>query len=208
MEKVIDDTPYRRLWAAVLKNAIVEMEYQGKRGGGAFTVDRNLVVQRINNSDRNILGVAVGSAVGHTLNSGTDAKSGLLRVFAVKLRSRFNTGRGKWHGQIKLQGKFGTRVFVCACVPLSTEKGKSKHFVIAFDDATNLMKKQIDAAWNEVARRLTAAEAAHWIFSEKTNKRSMRWICDMLDLDHRKLQALCMTRKGRRKILGKPEIRE
>jgi hypothetical protein len=83
MEKVIDDTPYRRLWAAVLKNAIAEMEHRGERGG-----------------------------------------------------------------------------------------------------------------------------AAHWIFSEKTDEGSMRWICDMLDFDHRKLQALCMTRKGRRKILGKPEIRE
>jgi len=80
VEKVIDDTPYRRLWAAVLKHAIAEMEHRGERGG-----------------------------------------------------------------------------------------------------------------------------AAHWIFSDSHEKGSMRWICDVLDLDHRKLQSLCMSRAGRRKILRKPK---
>ena len=80
LEKVIDDTPYRRLWAAVIKHAIAEMEQRGERGG-----------------------------------------------------------------------------------------------------------------------------AAHWIFSNSRELGSMHWICDVLDLDHRKLQSLCMSRTGRRKILRKPE---
>jgi len=47
--------------------------------------------------------------------------------------------------------------------------------------------------------------ATDWIFSDKHGVGSMSWICDVLDLDHRKLQALCMTRNGRRKILRKPQ---
>jgi len=45
--------------------------------------------------------------------------------------------------------------------------------------------------------------AFHWIFSRRDDVGSMRWICDMLDFDYNKLQSLCMTRDGRKKILGR-----
>lgn len=47
--------------------------------------------------------------------------------------------------------------------------------------------------------------AFHWVYSKRTGVGSMRWICDMLDLDYYKLQSLCMTRAGRSKILGRSE---
>lgn len=40
-----------------------------------------------------------------------------------------------------------------------------------------------------------------WIYSGEDSVGSMRWICDMLDLDYQKLLHLAMTREGRRKIL-------
>lgn len=43
--------------------------------------------------------------------------------------------------------------------------------------------------------------AIDWVFSEREDQGSMRWICDMLDLDYYKLQNLSMTREGRSKIL-------
>ena len=43
--------------------------------------------------------------------------------------------------------------------------------------------------------------AADWMYSKRTNVGSMRWICDMLDLDYYKLLTLCMTRTGRAVIL-------
>jgi len=57
----------------------------------------------------------------------------------------------------------------------------------------------------EMEHRGERGSAAHWIFSDKHGIGSMRWICDVLDLDHRKLQSLCMSRAGRRKILRKPK---
>jgi len=45
--------------------------------------------------------------------------------------------------------------------------------------------------------------AIDWVFSERTDVGSMRWICDMLDLDYGKLQNLSMTREGRARILKK-----
>ena len=49
----------------------------------------------------------------------------------------------------------------------------------------------------ETGRRL----AINWMYSDRTGPGSMRWICDMLDLDYYKLTQLCMTRAGRAKIL-------
>jgi nitrogen fixation/metabolism regulation signal transduction histidine kinase len=124
---------------------------------GVLTVDRNLVVQRVNDSAGSILGVDLGSAVGHTLGSGTDAETGLLRAFVAELRARFDAGRDEWREQIELQpasGKSGARVLVCACVPLPKESEESEQFVIVFDDVTHLLQAQRDAAWGEVARRL------------------------------------------------------
>lgn len=45
--------------------------------------------------------------------------------------------------------------------------------------------------------------AVDWIYGERENEGSMRWVCDMLDLDYHKLQNLCMTREGRSKLLKK-----
>ena len=52
-------------------------------------------------------------------------------------------------------------------------------------------------SWNE------RSPAIDWVFSAREDVGSMRWICDMLDLDYHKLQGLCMTREGRSKILKK-----
>jgi nitrogen fixation/metabolism regulation signal transduction histidine kinase len=45
-------------------------------------------------------------------------------------------------------------VLVCACVPLAGEAGEERSFVIVFDEITQLLAAQRDAAWGEVARRL------------------------------------------------------
>ncbi len=43
--------------------------------------------------------------------------------------------------------------------------------------------------------------AMHWIYSHHSGVGSLRWICDMLDLDYVAVQNICMTREGRTKIL-------
>jgi len=124
---------------------------------GVLTVDRNLVVQRANDSAGSILGVDLSSTVGRALGSTIDAEAGLLPAFVAELRARFISGREEWREQIELQpasGKPGARVLVCACVPLPKEEGEAEQFVIVFDDVTHLLQAQRDAAWGEVARRL------------------------------------------------------
>jgi hypothetical protein len=47
--------------------------------------------------------------------------------------------------------------------------------------------------------------AINWVYSRRSNVGSMRWICDMLDLDYHKLTMLCTTRDGRAVILRRAE---
>jgi hypothetical protein len=48
-----------------------------------------------------------------------------------------------------------------------------------------------------------ARRAKEWIYSVKQCFVSLRWVCDMIDLDYDRLQMLSMTREGRRQILKK-----
>ena len=48
--------------------------------------------------------------------------------------------------------------------------------------------------------------AIAWIFGPREDLGSMRWICDMLDLDYDKLISLSMTLEGRAKILKKEVV--
>ena len=48
-----------------------------------------------------------------------------------------------------------------------------------------------------------ARKASEWIYSDQQHIGSMRWVCDMIDLDYDRLQMLSMTREGRRQILKK-----
>ena len=43
--------------------------------------------------------------------------------------------------------------------------------------------------------------AINWVFSDNTGVGSMRWICDMLDLDYERLLLLASSRTGRKRIL-------
>lgn len=47
--------------------------------------------------------------------------------------------------------------------------------------------------------------AINWLYSKRASVGSMRWICDMLDLDYNKLSMLCTTRDGRSMILRRAE---
>lgn len=124
---------------------------------GVITLDRALTVQRANESAGSILGIDLSAAAGAVLGSTPGAEGSLLPSFVEELRARFAAGRDEWREQIELKAsssKTGSRVLVCACVPLPQETGDPEQFVIVFDDVTHLLQAQRDAAWGEVARRL------------------------------------------------------
>ncbi|MFZ9708393.1 MAG: ATP-binding protein [Steroidobacteraceae bacterium] len=127
---------------------------------GVMTVDRELVLQRANESAGVILAADLGSLVGESLAARSPEDS-LMHQFVGELQTRFAAGMEEWREQLELPGSDashvtggGRRVLVCACVRLPPEPESAPRFVIVFDDVTHLLQAQREAAWGEVARRL------------------------------------------------------
>jgi len=45
--------------------------------------------------------------------------------------------------------------------------------------------------------RVVRAQAVRWLNSDAQNEGSLRWICDMLDLDADRIRMRCMSRTGK-----------
>jgi len=126
---------------------------------GVIVVDPQLKVLIANEAASSILGIDFAAHFGEALPqlSGGDER---LRQFVAELGARFASGREEWREQVELPaGTAGgspgqTRTLACACVPLAGEGAQERTYVIVFDDITQLLQVQRDAAWGEVARRL------------------------------------------------------
>lgn len=119
---------------------------------GVLVVDRDLRLRIANDAAGGILGLDLAARAGESLVE-LAADGGLVRQFVQPVRAQFASGREEWRQQIDLTTDSGTRVLVCACVPLPDDGGE-RSYVLVFDEVTRLLQAQRDAAWGEVARRL------------------------------------------------------
>jgi nitrogen fixation/metabolism regulation signal transduction histidine kinase len=118
---------------------------------GVVVMDRELTVSIANQAAGAILGTDLSSARGRALPDLT-AGNERLGQFVAALVVRLAAGREEWREQIELDGG-GRRTLMCACTP-QPGPNRDPGYVIVFDDITNLLQAQRDAAWGEVARRL------------------------------------------------------
>jgi nitrogen fixation/metabolism regulation signal transduction histidine kinase len=79
----------------------------------------------------------------------------MLEPLISTIEPHLATATAEWRADITLFGTSGRRVLICRGSPLSGpgDMANDGH-VIVFDDITNLIQAQRDAAWGEVARRL------------------------------------------------------
>src|SRR6202050_5598939 len=120
---------------------------------GVVVVDRELTVSIANQAAGAILGTDLSAARGRPLPDLT-ASNPRLGQFVAALVVRFAAGREEWRAQLELEGgAAGRRTLMCACTP-QPGPDRDPGYVIVFDDITNLLQVQRDAAWGEVARRL------------------------------------------------------
>lgn len=76
-----------------------------------------------------------------------------LAGFAEGMMAAFNEIDGDWHRQLELPFEGSTRILLTHGARLSAE-GERRGAVVVFDDVTDLLRAQRDAAWGEVAKRL------------------------------------------------------
>lgn len=116
---------------------------------GVLVIDTERRLRIANAAAGTILGADLTGLAGQPLDELQDV-SPRLTEFARQLDTQFSSAGGSWQAEMPLPPD---RVLRCACAPLAAAAGEPG-YVIVFDDITNLLHAQREAAWGEVARRL------------------------------------------------------
>ncbi len=120
---------------------------------GVISLERDLTIRVANHAAGDILGADLAAAAGQPLAEVAAAQP-LVAQFLAAVRPHVEAGQTEWREQVTLRADSGRRELMCACTALPGEGSDAAGLVLVFDDITQLMHAQREAAWGEVARRL------------------------------------------------------
>jgi nitrogen fixation/metabolism regulation signal transduction histidine kinase len=120
---------------------------------GVIAIESDGRVRIANEAASAILNVDFAHQGGKQLES-LVADNPMLDEFLQALQQPMRSPDIDWREQVVVHGEAGRRVLMCACTKLPAENGDPGGRVVVFDDLTDLLQAQSDAAWGEVARRL------------------------------------------------------
>jgi len=125
----------------------------GRLSSGVISLDAAGNLRTVNQAAGEILKVDVEQLPGKPVEQ-LARISPRLQQFMDAVKEAVEQERRDWRGQITLIGGEGRQVLLCRGTPLAQPEDESMGYGLVFDDITNLLKAQRDAAWGEVARRL------------------------------------------------------
>lgn len=129
----------------------------GRLSSGVLTLDRHLKLRVVNSSANQILDAELENAIGKSLES-LNLFAPHLQQFVEVVSRHLKEDEKEWREEIVVQKKSGNRILMCQGAPLQANtlvnSAAASGFVIVFDDVTEFVHAQRDAAWGEVARRL------------------------------------------------------
>ncbi|MBK8452847.1 MAG: ATP-binding protein [Thiofilum sp.] len=119
---------------------------------GVITLDDQLVIQRINSAASTILELPLQQFVGKTLQEAAQCCNEIAPLVQV-VQPYLKIDTTEWQAEVHLEFKGKRRTLACrgAGLPRDTEQ---LGYVLVFDDISELIQAEHDAAWSEVARRL------------------------------------------------------
>lgn len=120
---------------------------------GVIVLDVSGGVGTANQSAHDILRLPAQALIereGVELGEASPAFRQLIEVIVDKARAADRD----WREEVTLYGADGRQVLLCRGTPLNQAEGDYAGYVVVFDDITQLVRAQRDAAWGEVARRL------------------------------------------------------
>jgi PAS domain S-box-containing protein len=124
----------------------------GRLSTGVIAIGLDGRIRIANDAAGAILGVDLASPAGSTLDS-IAAAGTLPAQFIDACRAHLESEQREWRGQIVLRADGVRRILNCASSPLPGAEAAGGAIVV-FDDVTELLVAQREAAWGEVARRL------------------------------------------------------
>jgi nitrogen fixation/metabolism regulation signal transduction histidine kinase len=120
---------------------------------GVISLEPDLRLRIVNPAAGAILGVDFTGSEGRPLAE-LAAGQPLLAELLEVLNRHVEAGETEWREQVTLRAESGRRELVCACTALPGDAGGPGGLVLVFDEVTQLLQAQRQAAWGEVARRL------------------------------------------------------
>lgn len=122
---------------------------------GVFSFNGEKELEMANSAAGDILGMDLSQTLGQSLNTLAKNEDHSGRFFEV-VNNGISADRDHWQDEINLLGQHGRQMLIVRgnLLKRSSSSGNAKTYLVVFDDVTNLIQAQRDAAWGEVARRL------------------------------------------------------
>ncbi len=120
---------------------------------GVISFDAQNQIRTANQATYRILHIPVSRFIGQQLQElikDYPEMAGLLET----LQHLLQQGDDIWEQRIAFMGPNGRQELLCRGTPLFSQNGLRMGAVVVFDDVTDLIQAQKNAAWGEVARRL------------------------------------------------------
>ena len=128
----------------------------GNLSSGVITLDAHNFLQTSNHAANQILAASLTPFIGHFLEDAIEEHQH-LQHFVDAIYPHIDAKEAQWQEEVTLFTGGGRKILICRGTLLSSsseddllESGN----IIVFDDVTELVKAQRNAAWGEVARRL------------------------------------------------------
>ncbi len=120
---------------------------------GVLSFDRSHHLRTFNAAAAQILTANLEAAEGKTL-SWLVASNPHMRPFIDALEAAMDRGKSEWQEEVTLFSKTRRRIIILRGTQLPIFQSRRGGYVIVFDDVTEQVRAQRDAAWGEVARRM------------------------------------------------------
>ncbi len=125
----------------------------GSLSSGVLSINGAGELRTVNESASQILGIDLSRELGKPLAE-IQARHKFLEPLFSLIAKRHAANRLDWQEQVTLFDSAGRHVLMCRSTALPVNEESSGGEVVVFDDVTDLIRAQRDAAWGEVARRL------------------------------------------------------
>jgi len=128
---------------------------------GVFSFNQHQRLQICNSAAAGILNLEIDTTYGKTALELAEQNSQARQFFKI-IDTGIQSGEPNWQDEITLLGEHGRQMIIVrgsllhSTTDNDAQNSDNYHdnYVVVFDDVTNLIQAQRDAAWGEVARRL------------------------------------------------------
>lgn len=120
---------------------------------GVISFDNNFKIRTANQAAYRIFHLQVSGFFGQTLSELSNEHHELAEPLS-KIQFLLENTEDIWEQRVAFLGPNGLQELLCRGTPLYSPEGRSIGAVVVFDDVTDLIQAQKNAAWGEVARRL------------------------------------------------------